>query len=321
VVFVDIRTREAFEEGLVRVSGSVGSVGDGGFELCRPQPDNGLPGDSIDNEDTLNDICLDVVVTDRTGLFDDMGEPTSVDQLMQGDPLTVIGLLRRAADVGDDTDNPAPRPGFELLAFVVEGGLPGTWSRARGVVQTGIDQSLGTFDFMLANDASEIVTGQVYPKSRILAFTIDGGLVEIASDALTAGDRAAIEAVRIPGEDVPGPTPVADQDLLRIAIMLVRPESDGPEDPETLRGRLASVGADSLTLATASGDRCVNLAEGARIIQLVVVDDSVEGIPAELGDLEIGALTGVAGQDAGECFEASLVISAGAVKPVPVPLN
>jgi hypothetical protein len=343
VVFVDITTEDAFEEGFVRVSGLVDSVGDDGFVLCRPDIEGPTPKD--DDDETLNEKCIDVVVTDQTGLFNDMGEPVALGDLEAGDPVTVIGLLQRADDDGDngedcdeasipendcdDVEGPTPKTGgFEIIAIVVEGGLPGTWMRTRGMLETDVDESEGTFDFLIANDDADLVTGQVYTESRIFTITADEGITEIEADALAAGDRAAVEAVLIAADDTPGPTPKADQDLLRISIMLVRPgDGEGPvepPEPDTLRGKLVSVDSDSsLTMVTEDGERCVDVREGALIIQIFIIDGSVEGIKVALSDLLPGTRIGVAGVDTeagvGDevCFDAGLVISEGGGKLPP----
>lgn len=351
VVFVDIDTEEPVEppvppelkEGLVRISGVVSSVSQDSSEFILCKADDGsiepVPLTDDSSEDGHQNRCIEVSVTDKTGLFDDMGEPIIAGDLMEGDPLTVIGLLTRNDDEACESDETsgdctvaeaaaeddceegaenceAPdKPAYKIIAIVVQGGLPGTWNRTRGIVESEVDAVEGTFDFALGADGP-LVTGQIYEKTRIFAISRETGIREIAAADIVTGDRVIVEAVTVPGDMPVEPEPAAiEGDTLRISIMLVVPAAiEPPLDPlpTALRGTLLSVDSEnaSLMLATDTGDRCVDVQADALIIQLIVTDDSAGGIKVTLDELVIGARTAVLGtEDTGGCFTAGLVIS------------
>ena len=104
------------------------------FRICSPDVATQLPTTPV-----LSSLCLDIIVNDKTGLFDSNGLPTTVGELVIGEPVTVVGLLRRSSDgpvvtpLSDDSGEVAPTP-YQVLAIVVEGGPPGTWSKVRGTL-------------------------------------------------------------------------------------------------------------------------------------------------------------------------------------------
>ena len=343
VVFVDIDAAPAFDEGLVRVSGLVDSVGAGGFRLCepnisaRPLPaSEATDGGTAEDDSGLNELCLDIVVSENTGLFGPDGMPVELADLMTGDPVTVIGLLEKAPEVAplDDSDT-APTP-FRVRAAIVEGGLPGTWIRERGTVESTADDT-GLFLFTLADTESTMVEGQLYPKSHIYRINLDDGLTRITAGDLAAGDRAVVEAVRVPApeppeveeppaEESPEEEPPAEEllDTLRIALMLVVP-GDLESLPVRLRGEILSVvvnpdnmDAGEIRLATDSGDRCVNVTEETIILQVIATGDEldpVDIVKAPLGDLLVGAPTAAVGVEDNGCLSAGLIISRGSNEP------
>ncbi|MDB4308124.1 DUF4382 domain-containing protein [Gammaproteobacteria bacterium] len=403
VIFVDVVINDGEipdpDERIVRASGIVGEIGTDSFELCMAAFIQPLPlpasGSADDDGEQAGEDCIDVVVTDKTGLFDENGEPQLFTSLATDDPVTVIGLLRRASDEIDecdeasipesdcnivtplsavasnhkekhsgknhsdsdnsdsdndcdsdsdsDSDNDCSSPPdirFEIIAAVVEGGVPGTWTRERGTLETAAD-GMGEFDFRLGGPEGRLLLGKVYEETRIFLVSAEDGITEITAAELQAGDRAIVEAVFVPGDDI-GPTPKSEpidcseaatpeecQDVpekldgtLRIAIMLVTMGDDSlppGERPDGVVGKLLSVDSQTgqLMVATADGDRCVNTSEETTILQVVVTEDGVEAIKATLADLEIGGLILVAGED-DACVEATLIVAQGPAKPDPV---
>lgn len=330
VVFVDIDTEPAFDEGFVRVSGIVESTAtDGGsFRICEPEVTIQPLADTEDGESAANGICIDVIVGDKTGLFGPDGTPVEVTDLEPGDPVTVIGYLQKTPDEGEaevtpladeETDNPTP---FQILAVVVEGGFAGTWDRYRGAVEAPVDATTLTFPFRLAGEQDELLQGQLYAKTRIFRLDTNEGLSEIAPDAIAVGERAVVEAVRVPApEPKEGEEAEEPLDTLRVALMLVVAEPESLPDIE--RGKILSIdtsdGALLLATETTPGGACVVSTESTIVLQVVPTgneDDPVNIIKVMFSDLLIGARTvavGSLGSDS--CLSAKLIVSEGPVKP------
>jgi len=311
VVFVDIGFEPVFKRGLVRVSGIVRELAPdlSYFRLCSL-------GDATQLIDRplLNSLCLDVVVGENTGLFGDDGEPVMLVDLAAGDPVTVLGLIRRGVDEPDlmpieDETGALPPTRFRLLAIVVEGGEPGTWSKHRGVLESAVDPLTGTFDFLsFGSDQSLADTrfaGQLYEETRIFSVSRFAGITEIDASELRAGDFARLDAVQVPAGDA------ADPDVLRIAIMLAKTP---PAEPlVAIRGEILSIDLDtaSLMLATPTLDRCVTTDDETRIFEVLVTGAAVETMSATLADLDVGSNAFVTGVEDSGCVAADLIIAEG----------
>jgi hypothetical protein len=306
VIFVDIDTEPGFKEGLVRVFGLVAAVASDGsaFRLCSPDIATQQPSTPV-----LGALCLDIVMTGKTGIFNAKGIPMMVSELGVKDPITVLGLLRRAMDgatvttmldtVGSDL---APTT-FQVLAIVGEGGPEGTWARYKGRLESGVDADTGTFEFDVGMVSEEmILNGQLFDSSRIFSISGDTGVTEILAAELEKDDRAAVDAVMLPA-DVE-----TDPDTLNIAIMLSRDDVDR----DNIAGKILSVdvGAGTMMITTSAGDACVTTDMDTQIFQIFVSDESVESMPASLGDLIIGSKVGATGEQL-DCFAADLIISEG----------
>jgi len=351
VVFVTIDSNPAFEEGLVRVSGVVAGQEGNGFLLCSAE--FATPLGMANTQSELNEMCIDVVVTSKTGLFNETGEPVEVDMLPKD--VTVIGLLQLAADEGDlplatplaEAAEIMPTP-FQIVAAVVEGGVPETWDRYRGALASDFEPDTelpgsGTFKFAMAVEAvpaaDEVpevpaVLARVYEKSRIFALSIENGLTEIAADSLQAGDLAILEAV-IPPKPVPPVDPVepvegdaaADEeatDGLRVAIMVVLQDAVSPE-PELLRGKIESVTpagniGNEGTLSVISDDSlnavCVNSSSDTAIYRLTGKEDSIQAEEIQISELMVSERISIAGTlTVDECVDAAVMIAGGPINP------
>ena len=306
VIFVDIDTEPGFKEGLVRVFGLVAAVASDGsaFRLCSPDITTQLSSTPV-----LGALCLDIIMTDKTGIFDAKGIPMMVSELIVKNPITVIGLLRRAMDgavvtpMMDDDGSDLEPTTFQVLAIVGEGGPEGTWARYKGQLNSGVDASTGAFEFDLGTSTEEMVlNGQLFESSRIFSISGDTGVTEILAADLAMDDRAAVDAVKLPA-DVE-----TDPDTLNIAIMLSR----GDVDRDNIAGKILSVDVDAGTMmvATSAGDACVTTDMDTQIFQIFVSDDSVESMPATLGDLIVGSKVGATGEQL-DCFAADLIVAEG----------
>lgn len=316
VIFVKIGTEPAYKQGLVRVSGIIDAVAPDftAFRLCLPDTPVQIPEDPI-----IGALCVDIVLNEKTGLFDPKGQPLTPDQLAPKTPVTVLGLLQRSEDGPTVTpiqnaegEDLVPTI-FQVLALVVEGGEPGTWSQLLGTLQTAVDPDLDTFDFLLDNgqgfEDDTIVNGKLFDmSSRVFRFSADTGITEITAADLAAMDRAVVDSVTIPSQEV------GIADTLHIAIMLARTPGDG--DFEYIKGEISSIDsmAGSLMVTIVGGDRCVNTDMDTEIFEIFVNEDAVESVPATLDELDLGAKVVVTGME-GSCFAADLIIAEGQAAP------
>jgi hypothetical protein len=314
VIFVDVGTHPAFKEGLVRVFGQITLIAtdSSAFRLCSPDVMTQLPSTPI-----LGSLCLDVIVNDKTGIFDANGAPVGVTDLGVDAPVTVVGLLRRAADgpvvtpMQDQSGDVTPTT-FQVISIVVEGGDKGTWSRTRGTVKSLVDADTGTFDFLVDNVEEpanpEALTGKLYTESRVFSIAAGTGISEIAAADLMVDDRAGADTVlQESGDDT-----VAD--TLNISIMLSRTPGDFEKDH--IKAEILSIDAVAGTMMVApsggdaTGDVCVTTDSETRIFELIVNDDAVESVEVTLADLSAGSKVGMSGTMSG-CFAADLIVAEG----------
>jgi hypothetical protein len=265
----------------------------------------------------LGSLCLDVIVNDKTGIFDANGAPVGVTDLGIDAPVTVVGLLRRAADgpvvtpMQDQSGDVTPTT-FQVISIVVEGGDKGTWSRTRGTVKSLVDADTGTFDFLVDNVEEpanpEALTGKLYTESRVFSIAAGTGISEIAAADLMVDDRAGADTVlQESGDDT-----VAD--TLNISIMLSRTPGDFEKDH--IKAEILSIDAVAGTMMVApsggdaTGDVCVTTDSETRIFELIVNDDAVESVEVTLADLSAGSKVGMSGTMSG-CFAADLIVAEG----------
>jgi hypothetical protein len=317
VIFVDIGTVPAFKQGLVRVFGKVDLIASdmSAFRLCSPDVMTQIASNPV-----LGALCLDIVINEKTGLFGANGEPIDVADLGKGDPVTVVGLLRRSIDgpivtpLQDESGDLKPTT-FQVLAIVVEGGDKGTWSRMRGSVNSdavaGVDPGTNVFDFLddKAPDAVEdtVLTGKLFDTSRVFSLSRDNGVSEIAATELMIDDRAAVDSVQIPSGDA------SVADTLNIAIMLSRTPAD--PDLDHIRGEILTVDAANGTMmiaSTSGGDAKVCTDDETKIFQIFVSDDVLESVPSTLDDLSAGSKVVISGLMLMDgCFAANLIVAEG----------
>jgi hypothetical protein len=231
----------------------------------------------------------------------------------------------------DSSGGGQPVPRFEIIAAVVEGGLPGTWIRERGTLLTAVD-GVGEFDFQVAGVDGKLLIGKVYPETRILLVDDVDGITEITAADLQANDKAIVEAVFIPG-DATGPTPKSGAPdvlggTLRIAIMLVT-MGDGGGVPPTptppvgiVSGKLQSVDSKLgvLIVTTATGDRCVTADQNTVVLQITITADGVDAMKATLDELIIGGRILASGTD-DACLTASIIVGEGPDVSIPGPVT
>lgn len=309
VIFINIGTTAAFKEGLTRIHGAIELIAAdfSVFRICSPKFSTQVPASPV-----LVPLCLDVLITDMTGLFGPDGMPISASDLKVTNPVTVLGLLRRSMDgpvttpLEDATGTVAPTV-FQVQSIVVEGGEAGKWKQLRGTLRSVVTDN--TFDFLPHNGQSAandtIFSGKLFDSTRLFRISPTDGLVEIVAADLMADDRAVVDSVRVPADIE------TDPDVLRIAIMLTRaPTSDLAGISGNILG--IDVAAGTLEIATISGDRCVTTDDNTKIFEIFVTADSAESIAATLADLTAGNRIGITGEETEDgCFAAHLIIAEG----------
>jgi len=299
VIFVNIGTTPLFKKGLVRLFGTVESVAtdDTGFRLCSLSTATPFP-----STDVLKEFCVDVSMTDKTGVFGSNGEPRPDKKVVVDEELTVLGLLRRS----EDSPVPTPLAGvedeptsFQIESIVVEAGALGTWKQVRGTLTSTVDPGTKTFGFDpnsgLVCPAVTVVTGQLFDQSRVFRVDGDGGITEVPSPytVLDCGDRAIVDAVQV------------GTDGLNIAVMLSRPAVSPIAD--TLTGTIDSV---SPTLVVGGSEVCTNIT--TKVYLLSSTGDVTESDPSKL---TVGSPAVVAGTDLGFCLEADVIVSQEPASP------
>jgi hypothetical protein len=319
VIFVDVGTHPAFKEGLVRVFGQISIIASDSsvFRLCSPDVMTQLPTTPI-----LGSLCLDVIINDKTGIFDANGDPVSVTDLGLEAPVTVVGLLQRGADGPtvtpmQNTSGDVTPTTFQVISIVVEGGGKGTWSRVRGTVKSLVAADTGQFDFLVDNvedpDNAKTLTGQLFDESRIFSISAVSGIAEIGAADLSIDDRAGADAVlKESGDET-----VAD--TLNISLLLSR--TPGDVEPDHLKGEILSIdaAAGTMMVTSDSGDLLVTTDADTKIFELFVHNDVVESVPATLADLSAGSKIAISGAPDAVTgsFAAVLIIAEGQATTTP----
>lgn len=271
-------------DNLARVEGLVDSISDddsGRFTLC-----------AIDNADN----CLDVDTGEGTSLFGPDGMPTTFEAMEIGQNAVVIGRYVNEA-TEDDADDELDID-VELAAIVVE--LGGNSSQLFGrAVTAPVD---GEFLMLEAGDeesSGSELTVELQDGTRVFDNT-----TEVDASAIVVGSGIDIEGVLVTAEGETEPS-----SLLAALMFVMPPELD------TLSGEVAvdSVDTEASTfdLSNEAGITCVELAEGARIVEVntatsVVTTDAVFADVVTDGKL-VDAF-GTAPVEEGACFIAEELI-------------
>lgn len=308
VIFVDIANGLP-APGLTRIHGEITAIGDSGeLRLCQTAL---ISSSDEDRRHGDEDRCVRVSTDAATGIFGEDGLPKAYFQLAVGDEATIIGRLRPwdhdeddgDGDSGDDNDNDGDSDRFAVDAYIIEEGPLGTFKRLAGVVTTPVNPVTDRFGIDLAPGQGIVTDGplaaQLYPKSRI--FSTDG--FELSRLDLATGTRAIADAVlAISG---------ASEDVFRTSLVVLDPDLGTSEI--LLNGAVldVDVGAQRLSMSTASGDRCVD----TWTADIFLVDDSggsLESTRGSLDDLVPGQNIDVFGTEGlGGCLVASTILAEG----------
>jgi len=203
------------------------------------------------------------------------------------------------SDSDGDSDGDSDDDRFTLEAVVIELGEAGTFAHLKGTAQSGVNDSR-QFDLLLApeqgfGDAS-MVTAQLQDGSKI--YSRRG--VRLDDTAIMDGVRGVFDGVLMLANDAP--------DLLKTALAVLDIDVDGEE---VLRGEILTASDDRrLMLATATGDRCVDVPLDTDIFLVKLVEGRLVSDRGSYSDLQPGLNIDVYGEmGAGGCFIADTIIA------------
>jgi len=265
--------------------------------------------------DSLTDGCIRVNVNDATAYFDADGQPISVDDLIEGETVTVFAEviaipleeLEEADDASDDDASDDDHIGLiQLSAFVVHKGPPADLLSLDGVATTAVDGD-SRFGFLVdagEEIAEEEISVQIGERTRILS---RDDLSNLDPDVIDDGVIAEVSGVLLPG--VP-----EDPTSLSAALIVVGDSAPPAGSLTQLEGNVVSLDTDTFTLFTENedppGDRCVAPLPGARYIVVEDNDDGADHTEVDADYLAEGQEVTVFGAyaDGGDCFEADTII-------------
>ena len=284
------------------------------FRLCQTallSDDDDYDDDSEDNDYDHDDDenCAHVSVMEDTGLFGDTGDPIDFAALVDGNFVTVAGLVRNKDD--DDTEADEDKDdheSFDIDAVVVMQGERGTFRPYKGRVIEGLDVSTGEFTIDIDRDQGIETDG------ALLSLFQDGTRVfdkygrPLDPGAIAPDVRGAFEGRLVLSD--------TDPDVLKTALIVL---DMTPSGDEVLRGEIATLNDDGFVLMTDTGDRCVETEDDTEVF-LIRPDDG-NGIRSERGtlaDLAAGQSVDVYGEEEHDgCFEAETIIVDLTVDVVP----
>lgn len=285
VIFVDIVGAKE-DNRLVRLSGEASAVdpGAGTLELCGTGVNRDWNG------------CIDVDAA-QSSIFDANG-PLMLDNIAEGDALTVIGFLRPAArgERHDDDDDDLEHHNLLMEAVVIEVGPPGSFVSLNGSARSAPADAMAAFDFEI-DPGQGFVAGQqidVQLQQGTRFFSREGQ--ELDFDAIAADRMATVDGVLMLSNTT--------TDALNAALVVL------DASPSTqLSGEIQTLEETSLTLITTVGDRCVAFDDDTNVFQVTLLDDGTLASWISVDDLELGQMIDVFGADgAVGCFDAESII-------------
>lgn len=298
VIFVDIIGHRQ-DNRLVRLSGEAAEVDPVAdtLELCGTRV----------NQDW--DGCIDVDAS-QSSIFDADGALT-LDQIDEGDELTVIGFLRPAAagslrnerhgDDDDDNgyhehDHDYEHHNLLMEAVVIEVGAPGSFISLNGSALSTPADAMAAFDYEI-DPGQGFVTGQhidvqLLPDTRI--FSRKGQ--ELDFSVIEVGTKATVDGVLMLSNTAP--------DTLNAALIVLDVSAT-----TQLTGEIGTLLATTLTLLTDDGDRCVAFDDDTDVFMVTLLDDGSLVTRITVADLEIGQKIDVFGAEGTSgCFVAQSII-------------
>ena len=298
VIFVDIIGHRQ-DNRLVRLSGEAAEVDPATdtLELCGTRV----------NQDWDGYIDVDAA---QSSIFDTDGALT-LDKIVKGDELTVIGFLRPAAAGslhnerhGDDDDDDGyhehdddyEHHNLLMEAVVIEVGAPGSFISLNGSAHSAPADAMAAFDYEI-DPGQGFVTGQhidvqLLPDTRI--FSRKGQ--ELDFSVIGVGTKATVDGVLMLSNMTP--------DTLNAALVILDVSAT-----TQLTGEIGTLQATTLTLLTDGGDRCVTFDDDTDVFMVTLLDDGTLATRINVADLESGQKIDVFGAEGtGGCFVAQSII-------------
>jgi hypothetical protein len=244
------------------------------FVLCQTS----LFANHDDDEDDASSHarCLVVTTDDRTGVFNMDGNPVTVADVLEGNQLTAVGLLRHLDnDAGESSlmnNDLHIEDDFVLEAIVLEMGA--NFERYAGDAQTAVDGDL--FNFLLGPNqgfaAGSVIATQIFANTRIFSRGGD----ELDMRAIQRDTMGIIDGVIALGNEPAG-------DRLRAALIVLDLETG--ESDELLSGTIIAVQEEAGTFDLLVGEspRCVDA--GNADVYLISDDDGFMSQPGTLREL------------------------------------
>ncbi len=243
---------------LVRVHGVVHDLdrGESEFVLCPTEFVADVNGE--DGDDFKEGGCLEVEAGGSSFFAGTDGTEVSLDQVNEGDEVTVIGFFAP----GDDGDQEEEDSLFVLAAEVVEIGPVDAFARLAGRVAGPLDGE-NDFPFEVYEgqgfDPGYVGTAETQPGTKV--FSADSQPLAITD--VTQFDELLVDAVPVEG------------DILRTSLIII--EAQGPAELEYF-GTVASLGPGEREFQFTTTD-----AEGGSACVVVMEDAPIQEAPADEG--------------------------------------
>ena len=276
--------------------------------------------------------CMTVEYNEETGIFASSGDPTSPEDLVLDEEVTVIGRFHHVDDThldsdemprltyhhDDDSDFPSDEhrdhhvrdddsepyhSDLVLIAYIVEIGPTGTFRRLKGLIDSELDDR-DRFEFALApgqdlGDES-VITALLQDGTRL--FSRQG--IEIDESEIIPETRAKIDGVLAFDDD--------DSVIYKTALLFLAIEDDRLD---VLRGLIVDLDSTLRRLVIeideSDEEECVELADDARIFLIVEGDDGTTRERGRFADLAEGMKLDAYGhfQDSSTCFSARVLLA------------
>lgn len=316
VVFIKV-IKDRFDTKLVRQRGTLENLdGDSEeFDLClieaEVQPVSRNEDDDSSDDDSLD--CVRVNTTDApASIFNDLADPVALNQLEEGEIVTVVGRFSfhdsKSDDDSsdDDSSDDRNRPGLVLAAEVIWSGhdIAQTTNVACSKVTTDDENVTGYENYELPiPEAGEIC---ITPEATRTVLQPGAKIYDSEGNALD--DSAIAEGILNKVDAYAGPV-----DLKAVLVMLGLNEPLNPLDQ--LTGNIGNVDIDfdndlsNLTLMTDSGDRCVNFDNvETQVFETSLDGDKINFDQKSVYGLRVGQKADVFGTENDGCLDAEIII-------------
>ena len=255
VVFVDILTND-LKGKLVRISGYVNDIEEGGFDLCQ---DEVINNDDDDDSQSMENHCVKIFTESSTSYFDELGKVVHTPELDENDVITILGYY---SDMNDRY------VGFN--AEIIELAAADVFQTYHGVINNiDLDNHL----IELNNEFNVLKTILYYPETKVF---------DMSGNAMSLDDLSLDMNIKIEGiyDDT--------NEQVNAAVIFVEPAS---QQIPRLAGDLISLNDDLTGFDMADntqGDVCVDVNENTNIYSLMFDDDGFKSEIIDFSELQTG---------------------------------